>query len=114
MGKGKREDCTGVFRDQAWKCCLVMSNSLRPLWTVALQAPLTRGLSRQEDWDGLPFPLPGDLPDPGIKPTSPVIPALADGFFTNEPPVKRIPGLEVVSISSALISLDRTQSHDVT
>ena len=33
MGKGKREDCTGVFRDQAWKCCLVMSNSLRPLWT---------------------------------------------------------------------------------
>ena len=60
------------------------------------------------------FPLPGDLLEPGIKPASPVIPALADGFFTTEPPVKYIPGLEVVSISSALISLVRTQSHDVT
>ena len=40
---------------------------------------------QQEYWSGLPFPSPGDLPDPGIKPTSPVSLALADGFFTTEP-----------------------------
>ena len=41
---------------------------------------------RQEYWSGLPFPSPGDLPDPGIEPASPVSPALAGGFFTTEPP----------------------------
>ena len=40
------------------------------LWTVAYQAPLFMGFSRQEYWSGLPFPSPGDLPDPGIKPGS--------------------------------------------
>jgi len=40
------------------------------LWTVALQAPLSMGFSWQEYWSGLPFPSPGDLPNPGIKPTS--------------------------------------------
>ena len=39
--------------------------------------------SRQESWSGLPFPTPGDLPDPGIGPTSHVSPALADGIFIN-------------------------------
>ena len=38
------------------------------LWTVACQAPLSMGFSRQEYWSGLPFPFPGDLPDPGIEP----------------------------------------------
>ena len=52
------------------------------LWTVALQAPLSMGLSRQEYWSGLPCPLLGDLPDPGIKPRSLMSPALAGGFFT--------------------------------
>ena len=52
-------------------------------WTVALQAPLSMGFSRQEYWTGLPFPPPGDLSDPGIKVTSP---ALAGGFFTTETP----------------------------
>ena len=46
------------------------------LWTVAHQAPLSMGVSRQEYWSGLPFPPPGDLPDPGIEPASPVHPAL--------------------------------------
>ena len=41
------------------------------LWTVAYQAPPSMGFSRQEYWSGLPFPSPGDLPDPGIKPRSP-------------------------------------------
>ena len=40
------------------------------LWTVARQAPLSTGFSRQEHQSGLPFPPPGDLPDPGIAPTS--------------------------------------------
>ena len=52
------------------------------LWTVAHQAPLSMGFSRQEHWSGLPCPPPGDLPDPGIKPRSPVSPASAGGFFT--------------------------------
>ena len=47
-------------------------------WTVAHQAPLSVGFSRQEYWSGLPFPSPEDLPDPGIEPMSP---ALAGGFF---------------------------------
>ena len=50
-------------------------------WTVANQTCLSIGLSRQEYWSGLPFLSPGDLPDPGIKPLSPVSPSLADGFF---------------------------------
>ena len=45
-------------------------------WTVACQAPLSMGFSRQECWGGLPCPPPGDLPDPGIEPVSPVAPAL--------------------------------------
>ena len=48
-------------------------------WTVACQAPLSMEFSRQEYWSGLPFPSPGDLSDPGIKPMSP---ALAGGFLT--------------------------------
>ena len=40
-------------------------------WTVACQAPLFMGLPRQESWSGLPFPSPGDLPNPGLKPLSP-------------------------------------------
>ena len=52
-------------------------------WTVAQQASLSMGFSRQQYWSGLPCPLPGDLPDPGIKPTTLTSPALAGGFFTS-------------------------------
>ena len=52
------------------------------LWTVARQAPLSMGFSRQEYWSGLPFPPLGDLPDSKIKPTSITFPALAGRFFT--------------------------------
>ena len=52
------------------------------LWTIAHQAPLFVGFSRQEYWSGLPCPPPGDLPDPGIEPTSLTSPALAGRFFT--------------------------------
>ena len=44
-------------------------------WTVACQAPLSMGFSRQEYWSGLPFPSPADLPNPGIEPRSPVLQA---------------------------------------
>ena len=50
-------------------------------WTVARQAPLSMGFFRQECWSGLPFPLPGNLPNPGNEPVSP---ALTSGFFTTE------------------------------
>ena len=58
-------------------------------WTVAHQAPLSMGFSRQEYWKGLPFPSPGDLPDPGIEPAALMPPASADGLFTSAPPPTR-------------------------
>ena len=59
-------------------------------WTIAYQAPLSMEFSRQEYWSGLPYPSPGDLPDPGIKPTSLGSLALAGGFFTTVPPGRPI------------------------
>ena len=53
------------------KSCLTLVTP----WTVACQAPLSMGFSRQEYWSGLPFPSPGDLPDLGIEPGSPVLQA---------------------------------------
>ena len=58
-------------------------------WTVVLQAALIMEFSRQEYWNRLPFPSPRNLPDPGIKPTSPAAPVLAGGIFTTEPPGER-------------------------
>ena len=54
-------------------------------WTVARQAPLSMGSSRQEYWSGLPFPSPGDLPNAGIEPESP---ALQADSLPSEPPEK--------------------------
>ena len=51
-------------------------------WTVAHQAPLSMGFSRQEYWSGLPYPPPWDLPDLGIELVSPASPAFAGRFFT--------------------------------
>ena len=56
-------------------------------WAVACQDPLSMGIPRQEYWSGFPFPSPGDLPDPGIKPASL---ALAGGFSITEPPGKTV------------------------
>ena len=61
--------------------------------TVVSQAPLYMGFSKQEYWSGLPFPLPGNLPNPGIKPQPQGSPALAGGFFTTEPAGKPIRGM---------------------
>ena len=78
-----------LIRDRE-KCVCVLSR-IQPFatpWTVTLQAPLSMGFSQQEYWSGLPFPPPGDLPNPGIEPASPVSPTLAGEFFTTEPPGK--------------------------
>ena len=66
-------------------CVLSCVQLFATLWTMALQAPLSLKFFRQEYWSGLPFPTPGDLPDPGIEPASP---ALAGKSFTTEPPGK--------------------------
>ena len=55
------------------------------LWTIAHQVPLSTDFSRQDYWSQLPCPTPGDLPDPGIKPVSPVAPALQAGSFPLSP-----------------------------
>ena len=67
-------------------CHSVITNSATP-WTVAHQGPLSVGFPRQEYWCGLPFPSPGDLPNPGIEPVSP---AWEGGFFTAELPEKSL------------------------
>ena len=61
----------------------VVCNTFETPWTVAYQAPLSMGFSKQEYWSGLPFPSLGDLPGPGIEPMSP---ALTSMFFTTESP----------------------------
>ena len=67
--------------------CMLSCSTLVTPWTVARQAPLSRGLSQQY-WSGLQFCLLGDLPNVGIEPVSPPSPALAGGFFTTESPEK--------------------------
>ena len=71
-------------------CCAVLSHVwlLATPWTVAYQALLSMEFSRQEHWSGLPFPIPGDLPDPRMKPVFLVFSTLAGRFFTSVPPWK--------------------------
>ena len=83
-------------------------------WTVAHQAPLSMGFSRQKCCSGLPFPSPGDLPDPGIEPGSPALKADA---LTSEAPGKPCVS-EVIDISpgnldSSLCFFQPSISHDV-
>ena len=76
-------------------------------WTVARQAPLSMGFSRQEYWSGLPFPSPGDLPNPGIEPGSP---ALQTDALSSEPPGKPT----VVWLWPQVNIRERTQLHPST
>ena len=64
-----------------------MSESFVTPWTVACQAPLSMGFSNQEYWSDLPFLLPRNFPNPGIKPVSPT---WAGRFFTTKPPGKSL------------------------
>ena len=78
------ENCFTMFCCLFLSCAQLLSHArlfLAP-WTVAHQAPLPMEFSRQEYWSGLPFPSPGNLPNPGIKSASPISPALAGRFFT--------------------------------
>ena len=68
--------------------CVQSCLTLATPWTVAHHASLYTGFSRQEYRSGLPFPSPGDLPDPRIEPESLDSPASAGKFFTTEPPGK--------------------------
>ena len=75
-----------LWLDLSYMCLIsrsAISDSLRPCETVVHQTPLSLGFPRQAHWSGLPFPSPGDLPDPGLEPT---LPALAGRFFTTKPP----------------------------
>ena len=71
------------------------------LWTVFCQVPQSMGFPRQEYWNGLPFPSPGDLPDPGIKIKSLTFPVLIGGFLTTsatwEAPVNYISSVQLLS-----------------
>ena len=68
-------------------------------WTVALQAPPSMGFSRQQYWSGLPFPSPGDLPNPGIETMSPTLQADA---LTSEPPGKPSSWKEILKIRAEI------------
>ena len=95
VGRGLSLPC--VYREHWWqlgrpyRCKWSEIKSLSrvrlfaTLWTVACQAPLSMGFSRQEYWSRLPFPSPGDLPNPGIEPGSPALQADA---LSSEPPGK--------------------------
>ena len=77
-----------------------MSNSIVIPWIVARQASLSMGFPRQEYWRRLPFPSPGDLPDPGIKSLSP---GLACGFSMTEPPGKSFNCLSFINYTNVII-----------
>ena len=80
--KGRNsQQYNGESESEVAQLCPTLCNP----WTVAHQAPPSMGFSRQEYWSGLPFPSPGDLPDPGIKPRSPTLQA---DTLTSAPPGK--------------------------
>ena len=73
-----------LFSNTCMLSCFSCVQLFATPWTVTFLA-LSMGFPRQEYWSGLPFPPPGDLPHPGIEPTSSVSPVLAGGFSTTEP-----------------------------
>ena len=82
-----------------------VSNSfVTPPWAIAHQAPLSTGFCRQNHWNGPQFLLPGNLPDPQIKPTSPAAPALAGEFFTTEPPVSSYKDINPIKVGPAFMA----------
>ena len=74
------EDPRNTLGTSVAQSCLTLVTS----WPTARQAPLSMGLCRQGYWSGLPFPPPGDRPNPGMEPVSPASPSLAGGFFTTK------------------------------
>ena len=74
-----KQSCLQWYYNVCSLSCVQLSEIL---WTVACQAPLSMGFSRQEHWSGLPCPPPGDPPDPGIEPASLISPVLGGELFT--------------------------------
>ena len=73
---------------QCFVCAQLLSRLFATSWTLAHQAPLFMGLSQQEYWSGLPFPPPGNLPNPGTEPRSPAFQVYSLPY---EPPGKAFP-----------------------
>ena len=84
----------------AFQSCLTVAT----LWTVTRQATLSMEFFRQEYWSGLPFPSPGDLPNPGIKPGSP---ALQADSLPSEPPDKGVKLSIILKLSSHFKACER-------
>ena len=80
-------------------------------WTVAYQAPPSVGFSRQEYWSGVPFPSPGDLPNPGVKPRSP---ALQADSLLSEPPGKPHMFYQFSSVTQSCLTLCGPMNHSMT
>ena len=93
-----------LFTARMLRCCSHVW-FFETLWTVACQAPMSMGFSRQEYWSGLSFPSPGDLPDTRIEPTS--LMSLAGRFFTSLPPGKPL----LLNTVHLLIVLEKEKSH---
>ena len=88
MANSHMKRCSVSLMIVLWAQSLSCVQLSATLWTASYQAPLSMGFFRQEYWSELPFPSPEDLPDPGIKPTSPVAPALQADSISTEPPGK--------------------------
>ena len=73
-----------LFLSMQWSVAVMSNSSVTP-WTVACQVPLSMEFPRLEYWGGLPFPSPGDLPNPGTEPASLGSPSSAGRFFTAPP-----------------------------
>ena len=88
--------------------------ALATMWTVACQAPLCMGFPSQEYWNGLPFPSPVNLPDPGIKLTSLMSPALAGEIFSTSATLKALRSAWLASVQPfSCISLCSTQTEQL-
>ena len=95
-----------------WACVLQSGPLSATLEIVALQAPLSTGLSRQDCWSGLPCPPPGDLPDPGTESSSLMSPALASKFFTTSCTWDAPVFLEICSFQTFLLNGTRVLCVD--
>ena len=98
-------------------CLLAKLLQSRPtlgnLWTVAHQAPLSMGFSRQESWSGLPCPASGDLPDPGIEPASLMTPALISKWFFTTGVTWEVGPAQIVHLLNASREGEFTASCDI-
>jgi len=93
-----------------WCCCLVAKScpALCDLMDCSPPGPVSVGFPWKEYWSGLPFPIPGDFPDPGIRPKSS---ALAGRFFTTEPPGKTPSGLRWCSLAQHHLTVALVLQH---